>query len=120
MGNVFVKSGEQPRYFTWSGAKATPLALASAAMPKESPYSAFQAIVAGTGAVTATVLIQGTNDPTTAAGTNEYWVTLGTLTLSGTTFATDGVAVTAPWRWVRTSVTAISGAGALVQAIMGV
>lgn len=67
----------------------------------------FQGIVTGTGAVTATVLIQCSND-----GTN--WLTLGTLTLSGTTTATDGFASAAPWAFVRANVTARTGTGAAV------
>ena len=45
---------------------------------------------------------------------------MGTITLSGTTTATDGFTTIAPWRWVRVNVTAISGTGATVQTIMGV
>jgi hypothetical protein len=43
----------------------------------------FQAVVSGTGSVSATVLIQVSND-----GTN--WLTMGTITLSGTASAADG------------------------------
>jgi len=74
---------------------------------------AFQATVTGTGAVTATVAIQVSNDDTN-------WITLGTITLSGTTSATDGFTSDAPWGYVRANVTAISGTGAAVTATMGV
>lgn len=68
----------------------------------------FQAVVTGTGAVSATVLIEVSND-----GTN--WVTLATLSPSGTTSATDGAAVqVVAWSYVRARITAISGTSAAV------
>jgi hypothetical protein len=75
----------------------------------------FQATVSGTGAVTATVLVQVSNDPSELG-----WVTLGTITLSGTTTATDGFSSDARWQHVRANITAISGTGALVTCVMGV
>lgn len=71
----------------------------------------FQATVSGTGAVTSTVLIQVSND-----GTN--YITAGTITLSGTTSATDGFVLDAPWAYVRANVTAISGTSAAVTVTM--
>jgi len=67
----------------------------------------FQAAVVGTGAVSATVVIRVSND-----GVN--WVDLGTITLSGTTTATDGFASAASWVSVAAAVTAIRGTGAAV------
>jgi hypothetical protein len=75
--------------------------------PLTGAHHTFQATVSGTGAVTATVLIQCSND-----GTN--WLTLGTITLTGTTSATDGFASAAPWAFVRANVTARTGTGAAV------
>lgn len=71
--------------------------------------NSYQAIVAGTGAVTATVVVEVSND-----GTN--FLTLGTITLSGTTSANDGFAVGfgCKWAYVRGNVTAITGTGAAV------
>lgn len=70
--DVYLKSGEQPRAFSWGPATApvysTTGTLPSRAMYKESPWSTFQAIVEGTGAVTATVLIEGSNDDETGRG----------------------------------------------------
>lgn len=82
---------------------------------KDSPSATFQAIVAGTGAVTATVVIDGSND-----GTNWCSTVLGTITLSGTTTNSDGFTTTAPWKYVRARVTAISGTSATVTVLMGV
>lgn len=76
----------------------------------DNPNRAFQATVAGTGAVSATVLIQVSNDATN-------WITLATITLSGTNSATDGVAMSAAWGFVRGNVTAISGTGAAVTTV---
>lgn len=74
---------------------------------------AYQATVSGTGAVTATVVIEVSLD-----GSN--WLTLGTITLSGTTSATDGFASSAPWAYVRSRVSAITGTSATVNCYMGV
>lgn len=71
----------------------------------------FQATVTGTGAVGATVLIQVTDDGNL--------LTAATITLSGTTTASDGVAVRIPWVSYAVNVTAVSGTGATVQVSMG-
>ena len=71
------------------------------------PYKACQATVTGTGAVTATVKIEVSND-------NAGWITAGTITLSGTTTATDGFAIQSPWLYVRANVTALTGTNAAV------
>lgn len=73
----------------------------------------YQATVTGTGAVTATVIVEGCNN-------NADWFTLGTITLSGTTSASDGFIGTAAWSNVRARLTAITGTGAAVSAQMGV
>lgn len=68
--------------------------------------------VSGTGAVSTTVVVQISNDETN-------WITLNTLTVSGTTTATDGAAMDAAWRYMRLNMTALSGTGAAVTAIVG-
>lgn len=73
----------------------------------------FQAAVAGTGVVSATVVIEVSND-----GIN--FITLGTITLSGTNVASDGFTTNAAWQYSRARVSAISGTGATVNAVMGV
>jgi hypothetical protein len=120
MSDVKIKSGEQPRYFAWSGVLSTTATGASSPTYKESPWSTFQAIVTGTGVVTATVLIQGSNQDATFTGDKSNWVTISTYTLTGTTTATSGDTSVSTWRYVRANVTAISGTGATVEAIMGV
>lgn len=119
MSDVFIKSGEQPRYFAFSGVNSTAAIAASSPIYKESPYGAFQAIVTGTGTVTATVLIQVSNETDTFNGAKSNWITMGTITLSGTTTATDGFTTICPWRYVRANVTAIS-ASSTVEVLMGV
>jgi hypothetical protein len=118
MADMFLKSGEQPRYFAFSAVLSTTAIAASSPTYKESPYSTFQAIVTGTGSVGATVVIQGSNEPATFNGTKSNWVTIDTYTLSGTTTATSGSTSTSVWRYVRANVTAISGTGATVEVIM--
>jgi hypothetical protein len=77
------------------------------------PNRTWQASIAGTGAVSATVLVQVSND-----GTN--WLTLVTFALSGTTTDQAGETTQAPWAYTRANVTAISGTGAVVTVTMGV
>lgn len=74
----------------------------------------FAAEVAGTGAVGATIKIWG------RAGPLVNGVLLGTITLSGTTTATDGFASDGPWPEVWAEVTAISGTGAAATVAMGI
>ncbi len=109
-GNVRVKSGTVMTCL----ARATTTVTGSG-MYKDAPQSAFQATVQGTGAVTATVVIEASLD-------NLFWIAtpLGTITLSGTTSASDGFTTDAPWKYVRARITAISGTGAGVTVDMGV
>lgn len=114
--NVWVKSGKiynlTPETNYTSGVTST------GAQPwvyKDSPYSTFQATVTGTGAVTASINIEVSND-----GVNAVATPMGTISLSGTTSASDGFTTAAPWKYVRANVTAISGTGATVVVKMGV
>lgn len=109
-GNVRIKSGT---VLTILG--ATTITGPGAGMYKDAPQSAFQATVQGTGAVTATVVFDVSLD-------NVNWCTtpLGTITLSGTTSNSDGFTTSAPWKYVRARITAISGTGATVNVDMGV
>lgn len=72
----------------------------------------FQAYVVGTGSVGATIKIQVAN----IAG---QWLDAGTITLSGTTSATDGFALAVPWALCRANCTAISGTGATLTVAVG-
>lgn len=67
-----------------------------------------QLIVTGSGTVTATAVVEGTNDPT---GTNG-WQTIATLNASGTTSASDSVVVQHTWAQLRARSTALTGTGA--------
>ena len=111
MANVRVSSGAV-RELLGSGVTTTST---GGAVYKDSPYSTFQAIVVGTGAVTATVVFDVSND-----SVNWCTTVLGTITLSGTTSSSDGFTTTAPWKYVRARVTAISGTGATVTANIGI
>lgn len=75
----------------------------------------FQAVgQTASGAGSATIKIQVSNN-----GTN--WLDLGTITLTlGTSAASDGFAAYAPWAYVRANITAISGTGAAVTVTVGV
>ena len=69
----------------------------------------------GTSTATATVVVYASN----TSLTND-WKTLGTITLSGTTFATDGFGFTNRWRYLRGGVTAIGGGSANVEATINI
>lgn len=82
---------------------------------KASVYTSIQATVVGDGAVSATVVIDASND-------GEYWCAtpMATVTLSGTDSNSDGFTTVAPWKFIRARVTAISGTDAAVTVLMGV
>ena len=110
--NVWLKSG---RTFELLGTGVT-VTGAGNWLYKDSPHATFQAVVVGTGAVTATVTIEVSNDALYALST-----VAGTITLSGTTSNSDGFTTTdAPWKYVRANVTAVSGTAATVTVLMGV
>lgn len=73
----------------------------------------FQSYITGTGALSATVLIEGSNDEV-------GWILMQTHTLSGTTTDVAGLPSSAQWEFVRARLTAISGTGAAVTVTMGV
>lgn len=83
------------------------------AQPGRGNPPSFQATVAGTGSVSATVLVKGRN---IAGGA---WVLLGTITLSGSSPVTDGFACLVQYMEYAADVTAISGTGAAVTVAMG-
>lgn len=91
---------------TSSGATATGAAVT---VNVQTPVR-FQATLAGTNTVTATVLIDGTNDPSVTTS----WLLDQTITLSGTTTAQDGVRVASSWPYVRSRISAISATSAVV------
>lgn len=82
---------------------------------KDAPQATIQATVSGTGAVTATVIIDVSND-----GVNAVATPAGTITLSGTTSASDGFVTSSPWKYIRARVTSISGTNAAVYVNIGV
>lgn len=85
---------------------------ASSAAEAPGPGATVQATVTGTGAVTATVVIQVGN-------ISGSWLDLGTLSLSGTTSATQGLALDAHWVYIRANVTTLTGTGATLNVVMG-
>lgn len=75
----------------------------------------FQASIAGTGAVSATVTWYGSNINAASGG-----ALLSTMTLSGTTTDQAGADISAEWPFVYCVLSAISGTGAAVTATVGV
>ena len=82
---------------------------------KDGLNSTYQAILSGTGALTATVIIEVSND-----GVNACSTPLGTIVLSGTTLTSDGFTSSAPWKYVRARISAISGTNATIDVNTGV
>lgn len=82
---------------------------------KDSPWSTYQAVVSGTGAITATVNIFGSND-----GVNFTSTAIGTITLTGTTVASDGFTVVAPWKYVRAVLSNLTGTIATCYVLQGI
>ncbi|MFV1943476.1 hypothetical protein VPH49_21930 [Pseudomonas luteola] len=73
----------------------------------------FQAIVKGSGAVSATLSVDVSNN-------GFDWIKdVATLSVSGTDMATEGFASDEPWAYYRGRLTAISGTGAMASLIMG-
>jgi hypothetical protein len=126
--NVKMVSGEIGRHFPFgTSPNALPQTTSNATSGpifKEGPFSTYQAFVTGTGAVTATVAIQATNDensvsPSGGSPVANNWVALGTITLSGTNQASDGFTTSASWRFVRAVVTNLTGTGAVCTVLQG-
>lgn len=70
------------------------------------------ALVKGTGAVTATIVLDVSNNDT------DWIEAAATITLSGTTSASDGFVIDANWAAIRARLTAISGTNAKASAIL--
>lgn len=70
-----------------------------------------QASIAGSGAVSATVTVEVSNDQV-------GWITAATITLSGTDSDTDGVAIDAAWGYTRVTLSGITGTSAAVTATL--
>ena len=96
MLSAVIATGVSPRFFT-SG--------------QHMSFQAFGQTSAGAGS--------STIDPEASLdGTNFF--SLGTITLTlSTTTSSDGFAITAPYRFLRANVTAISGTDATVTVLMG-
>jgi hypothetical protein len=110
--NVFVKSGRVTDILPSTGTTTT---ATGSWYWKDAPKSAIQASVVGTGAVSATIILEVSND-----GVNAVSTALGTITLTGTTSVSDGFTTDAPWKYLRARITAVSGTGATVNVNMSV
>lgn len=76
--------------------------------------SAIQVTVTGTGAVSATVYIEVSND-------RVGWIrdTEAGIVVSGTTNASTGITLNVPWQFIRANVTAITGTNAQIKVTLG-
>lgn len=98
-----------------TGGSFTPDKHASPGTTRTGPLK-FQASIAGTGAVSSTVIVEFTNTP----GVSASWGTGVTFTLSGTTTDMAQYVTLADWANIRAKTTAISGTDATVTVTMGV
>ena len=78
------------------------------------PLRSFQVKVTGSGDLTATVNIYGSND------LGDWSVPLGTFNISGPDYVTEGFVSNAPWQYVFAEVTDLTGTDAAVSVYMGV
>lgn len=83
-------------------------AISSAVEPRVESNWTYQATITGTGAISATVIIEVSND-------GKGWLTFGTLSPASTDLATDAISGNASWAMHRARLTAISGTGASVN-----
>lgn len=93
----------QSNQYTATGTTVLP------AFPKKTGTWTHSAVIVGTGAVSATVVVEGTQDPAGLIG----WYTLCTLTPSGTDEANDTATGSVVPARIRHRVTAISASTAL-------
>ena len=71
-----------------------------------------QGVVSGTGAVSAAITFNVSLD-------GQNWVPLSTMSLTGTTSATDGFVVNAHWVYMQAVITAVTGTGAGLTLMIG-
>jgi hypothetical protein len=90
---------------------AADAAIVGAKVQSNHPKRTVQAVVSGDGAVTAEVEVQGSND-----GVN--FLTLATISLSGTDLDQDGCALESPWKWIQVELTSITGTDAVCTVTM--
>lgn len=129
---VYLKSGDQPRAFDFGNAAAqvNTIIANQASLPiyKEAVYSTFQAILTGTGALTATVAIQASNDDNTGRGfvvggasgpSNPVSTTNASSTLTSLaaqfTQALVGATISAPGVPVGTTVSSVTNPTTIVM-----
>lgn len=110
--NVWIKCGEVRNMLGASGATTT---TTGPWLYKDALYSSFQATCYGTGTVSATVVIDFSNDGITPNASTSLTITLS----SGASPLGDGTTISAPWKYCRARVTAVTGTNAVVMAYMG-
>lgn len=71
--------------------------------------TSMQSLLSGTGAVSATAVLEVTNNPDVSGS----WLLLATLNPSGTTFAVDNLTAATAYRWIRARCTAITAGASL-------
>ena len=92
----------------------TTTATVTAPAPAPRKVVTHQTMLTGTGAISATVIHEGTNDETGAAG----WTAIVTYTLSGSDSVSDSDVLEHTWSLVRARCTAISGTGATLRCVL--
>ena len=79
----------------------------------ESVYTSFQGVLTGSGTVSATVAIYGSNDNVNFTSDN-----VATFTLTGSNSTSNGVVIGTAFRWYKAVVTNITGTSASLNVTM--
>lgn len=100
---VRVTCGGKPQYFNFALPGQVPVLSTTTAIPsaplfKDGVYESYQAIETGTGSVTGTVIIEGTNDPHTAGADD---TTLGTKNNFNINTTSGSATITSPDGYFR-------------------
>jgi hypothetical protein len=97
----------------------TATGMTPSAGPNQLPgVKTFHAQITGSGAVSCTIELLGSNIAGTSTVRGNY-VALGAITISGTSVVSDGFAAQSPWKWYAANVTVISGSGASIDIYVG-
>jgi hypothetical protein len=98
-------------------------AAVSGAGPTRGPNStggaqSFHAVHTASSSLSSTINIEVSNYPTSSMVAG-HWVTLGTITLVGSSVISDSFVSEAPYKWFRANIISASGASTAISVYMG-
>jgi len=115
MSVYFLNGSKQGGQTTTGVGQIVPEVIQATADGNNPPYQTFQAVVTGTGSVSASVTLQGSND-----GVN--WTNIGSAlaVASGTAPQNAAVVTNTTYQYFQANVTALTGTSAACTVTMGV